>query len=484
MTTGKHNFHVYLSAMNDKHHDAAALLSRLPEENRGELLPAIRKEFLASEKTLVVLDDDPTGTQTCYDVTVLTAWNVSLLVEELKKKPSIIFILTNSRSVSSDRAIAMAREIGCNLIAATKESGRAIVTISRSDSTLRGHFPHEVDALAEALAIPHAVRVLIPAFIEGGRLTIDDIHYIRESEKLVPVAETPFAADKVFGYTHSNLKAWVEEKTAGSVRAADVVSISLDDIRVSGVDIVAHRLLSCGAGQVCVVNACSHKDLEVVVMALLKAEAAGRAFIYRTSATFVPLRAGLPAGKAYIPGPKETRSTHGSLVIVGSYVPKTTRQLRRLLHGSNAHSIEVDVPTVLRNDDHMDYVRHMVIEADRMLRDGRDVVIHTSRELQTASDVEGNLQINNTVSHFLVEVVASISTRPAFIIAKGGITSSDVATKALSTQRAMILGQIIPGVPVWKLDEASRFPGMIYVVFPGNVGDDNALTNVFHRLKS
>lgn len=470
--------------MNDEHHDAAEVLSRLPEESQQELLPAIRKEFLASAKTLVVLDDDPTGTQTCYDVVVLTAWNVSLLIEELRKKPSIIFILTNSRSVSSETAIAMAREIGKNLIAAKRESGREIVVISRSDSTLRGHFPQEVDAIAEALDISRAVRVLIPAFIEGGRLTIDDIHYIHENDKLVPVAETPFAADKVFGYKHSNLKAWVEEKTGGSIRAEEVVSISLTDIRVSGVDMVVTRLLSCAPGTICIVNGCSHKDLEAVVMALLKAEDAGMQFIYRTSATFVPLRAGLAAGKVYIPRAEETHSANGALVIVGSYVPKTTRQLHRLLRENKTHSVEVDVPTILRGNDQATYAGRIIAEVERMLRDGRDVVIHTSRQLQTASDVEGNLRINNTVSRFLVEVLSKTSVRPAFIIAKGGITSSDLATKALATTKAMILGQIIPGVPVWKLDEASRFPGIIYVVFPGNVGDDAALNKVFNQLKS
>ena len=469
--------------MNDKQHDATQILSRLPKEYQEELLPSIRKEFLSCGKTVVVLDDDPTGTQTCYDVVVLTDWHVSLLVEELKKKPSIIFILTNSRSVSAEKAIELAMTIGENLIAAVKESGQEIVVISRSDSTLRGHFPQEVDAIAEALSIPQAVRVLIPAFIEGGRLTIDDVHYIRESDKLVPVSETPFAADTVFGYAHSDLKLWIEEKTAGKVKARDVVSVSLDDVRVKGIDGVADRLASCGAAAVCIVNACSHKDLEVVVMALLKAEAAGKKFIYRTSATFVPIRAGLPAGKTYLPLRKETESVNGALVIVGSYVPKTTRQLQHFLRDSRIRPIEVDVPRILRGDDRTAYAHQIITEAERMLRAGGDVVIHTSRELQVASDAQTNLRINNRVSLFLVEVLSRISVRPGFVIAKGGITASDLATKALSTRKAMILGQVIPGVPVWRLDDTSRFPDMIYVVFPGNVGDDAALTDVFHRLK-
>ena len=469
--------------MNSLHQDAEAVLSGLPPENGGQLLAGIRTMFLNSERTLIVLDDDPTGTQTCYDVVVLTSWSVSLLVEELKKKPSIIFILTNSRSVSAEEAIALAHEIGQNLLIAKERCGREIVVISRSDSTLRGHFPGEVDAIATTLDISHAVRVLVPAFIEGGRFTISDIHYIREQGKLVPVGETPFAADKVFGYRNSNLKKWVEEKTKGNVRAGDVESVSLDDIRLGGVEAVERILASCSPGQICIVNGCSHSDLQVLVMALLKAETAGQTFIYRTSATFVPIRAGLAAGRTYTPQARETASSNGSLVVVGSYVPKTTRQLQNLLEKGTHHSIEIDVPRLLNSANNEKYVDTVLRETMQVLTQGRDVIIHTSRELQTAADAAGNLQINNTVSLFLVRAVAGLTVRPAFIVAKGGITSSDLATKALEAKKALILGQIIPGVPVWKMDSASRFPDIIYIVFPGNVGDDNALTEVCSKLK-
>lgn len=469
--------------MNSSHRDVEAVLSGLPPESGEQLLAQIRTTFLNSERTLIVLDDDPTGTQTCYDVVVLTSWSVSLLVEELKKSPSIIFILTNSRSVSGSEAIALAQEIGQNLLFATEQCRREIVVISRSDSTLRGHFPGEVDAVARTLGISHAVRVLVPAFIEGGRFTIGDVHYIREQGKLVPVGETPFAEDKVFGYGTSNLKEWVEEKTKGQVRAAEVESISLEDLRLRGVEAVKAKLASCSHGQICIVNACSHADLNVLVMALLKAESAGQVFIYRTSATFVPIRAGLAAGKTYIPDAGETASSNGSLVVVGSYVPKTTRQLHNLLQKDTHHSIEIDVPRLLRSPNNEDYCDTIITETERLLTEGRDVVIHTSRDLQTAADAAGNLQINNRVSLFLVRVLAGLTIRPAFIVAKGGITSSDLATKALGAKKALILGQIIPGVPVWKMDDASRFPDIIYVVFPGNVGDDDALTGVCSKLK-
>src|SRR5258708_3033095 len=234
-------------------------LENLPSEYTGELLPAIRKEFRLSGKTVVVLDDDPTGTQTCHDVFVLTAWTVPSIVEELKKKPSILFILTNSRSLPEQVAVQLTLEISLNLKKAAKESGREIVPISRSDSTLRGHFPAEVDAMAKALEMEDAVWILLPPFIERGRFTIDDVHYIVENQECVPVSETPFARDASFGYAHSNLKEWVEEKTKGAVKTAEVMSLSLADMRQGGPQRVCDILLKCTARQICVVNACTYK---------------------------------------------------------------------------------------------------------------------------------------------------------------------------------------------------------------------------------
>src|SRR5258706_2020887 len=246
--------------------------AKLPAEYADELLPSIRTEFIKTGKTDVVLDDDPTGTQTCHDVVVLTAWTVPLIVEELRKRPSILFILTNSRSLPEQAAVQLTLEIGHNLMKAVKESGREIVPISRSDSTLRGHFPAEVDAMAQALSMEDAVWILLPAFIEGGRFTIDDIHYIIENQECVPVSDSPFAKDKSFGYTRSNLKEWVEEKTRGVVKAAEVMSLSLVDIRQGGTQGVCETLLKCSARKICIVNACFHKDLEVFAMGALLAE--------------------------------------------------------------------------------------------------------------------------------------------------------------------------------------------------------------------
>lgn len=465
------------------HLNSDDVMARLPPERERGLLPSIREEFERSEKTVVVLDDDPTGTQTCHDTVVLTSWETPMLVEQLKQKPSILFVLTNSRSMSERDAVMMAEDIGRNLTLAVGTCGRQIAVVSRSDSTLRGHFPAEVDAIGRALGVGKFITVLVPAFIEGGRYTIDDVHYIREGNELIPVAETPFAKDTVFGYKHSDMKEWVEEKTGARIKASDVVSISLTDIRLRGPEAVAERLASCHPGDVCIANACSYGDLEVLVMALLLAEKRGQKFIYRTSASFVSLRAGIAPAKNYTPAKEETQSANGSLIVVGSYVPKTTRQLNYLLEQGTHHRLEVEVPELLRSTDTSLYRKEIVRQTDALLASGKDVAIYTSRRLETGKDAESSLLIHSAVSSFLVSIVKDLQIRPAFIISKGGITSSDLATKGLSAECAHILGPVIDGVPLWKMDAGSKFPGLIYVVFPGNVGDDQALFEVWKKMK-
>ena len=456
-------------------------MAQLPPGYKEVLLASIREEFIKSEKTIVVLDDDPTGTQTCYDVTVLISWRAELITEELKKKPSLLYILTNSRSLPENDAVKLTHEICNNLKAAVKESGREIVIISRSDSTLRGHFPAEVDAIAAALEMKDAIIVLIPAFIEGGRFTIDDVHYITENQELVPVSDTAFAKDLSFGYKNADLKLWIEEKTKGRISAPQVSSISIEDIRVGGPQLVSEKLRSCNNGSICIMNAAGYSDLEVIALGLIKAENAGKKILYRSSATIVPIRAGMESGKIFIPQKSDLAFQNGSLVFVGSHVPKTTRQLNGLLTNGEYNDIEINVAELLQSGETLPLAERISKQTDQLLSAGYNVVIHTSRMLEKGNDAESSLKINALVSDFLVSIMKGITVRPKLIIAKGGITSSDLASKGLSAEKALVLGAVIPGVPVWLMDGKSKFPGITYVVFPGNVGDDGSLLEVYRK---
>jgi uncharacterized protein YgbK (DUF1537 family) len=458
------------------------LLSTLPPEWPHDLRPLIRDHVRESNTKIVVLDDDPTGTQTVHDVPVLTGWSVESLAAELENDGPAFYILTNSRGLSLPEAQSMNSEIGLCLSHAAEKTGRRFVVVSRSDSTLRGHFPGEVEALAESLSQDFDAYIVIPFFLEGGRYTIHDTHYVDEGGRLVPAGDTEFARDRVFGYSSSNLREWVEEKTGKKISALDVLSISLEDVREGGPERVTDRLMNLRDSRVCIVNAAGYRDLEVFVLGLLKAEAAGRRFLYRTAASFVQVRAGI--------SPRPLLSRHhlgvsrsgGGLTVVGSYVPRSTQQLRELMASPGITGIQMEVETVLNENRRPAEIERLVRLADESMQKGEDIVIYTSRKLITGH-AEENLVIGSRVSEALTSVVRRLSSKPRYLVAKGGITASDVATKGLNVKRASVLGQILPGVPVRRLGSESRFPGIPYVVFPGNVGGPAALAEVVAKLR-
>jgi len=457
-----------------------AAFNGLPPPYPESLLPQIQAQLSDHPAMLVVLDDDPTGTQTVYDLPVLTRWSIDALRPMFEQEQRAFYILTNTRSMTETAAIAINREIAANLQEAA--DGHPVSVVSRSDSTLRGHFPAETSTLSEALQVEFDGVLLIPFFEEGGRYTIHNIHYVEEGDHLLPASETPFARDASFGYTTAYLPDWVVEKTQGQISAEMVASISLADLRQAGINRVYDQLCSLTNGTVCIVNAVSYRDLEVLVLALLKAEKSGKRFIYRTAASFVRARLGLAAHPLLAATDLIKDNTHGGLVIVGSYVPKSSTQLEHLLALPDVVGHEIDVSRLLTTE-RASEIQHAVTVAEKNIHDGKTAAIYTSRALITADDRDSNLEIGNRISSGLTAVVRGIETRPAYIIAKGGITSSDTATAALNVQQATVMGQIAAGIPVWKLGQESRFPGMAYIVFPGNVGDDHTLAQIAQQLQ-
>ena len=462
--------------------EKAGLFSGLPDEWQTDLVPQIQALLRETNQKVFVLDDDPTGTQTVHDTIVLTEWTVEALRREMESADAVCYILTNSRSVTAERAAALNREIAHNLQTASQATGRPYTIISRSDSTLRGHFPAETDALAESTESPVDGVLIIPAFMAGGRYTIRGVHYVEEGQLLLPAAATPYAQDNVFGYSHSELRQWVEEKTAGMIAADTVATISMDEIREGGPTAVHGILSRLTDGAVCVVDAVSERDLEVVALACLRAEAAGKGLIYRTAASFAGIRGGIrirpPLGAADM----NPVSEYGGLVVVGSYVKKSSDQLAVLLESGMVKGIELKVDELLDSDDPEAFVAPIVEALTSILSNREHAVVYTSRGLISGQDGISSLRIGQRVSQCLVDITRNLSVIPRFIIAKGGITSSDIATGALAIKRARVLGQILPGIPVWQPDSSSRYPGGAYVVFPGNVGDETALLRALQIL--
>jgi uncharacterized protein YgbK (DUF1537 family) len=360
--------------------------------------------------------------------------------------------------------------------------GYDLVIGYRGDSTLRGHFPSESNALHAALTgrdeLP--ATIFAPYFSEGGRFTIDDTQYVRVGDSLIPAAQTEFARDPRFAYQHSHLPSWLEART-NRVPADEVVCVSIDDLRRRGPEAVTAKLLSVPEGGIALMNAACDRDVEVFVLGLLDAEAAGRRFLYRTSASFVRVRAGIEP-RPLLRG-SELRSRGPGLIVVGSYVQRSSEQLALLTAEDGLAVVELDAGAVIGSAaDQADEVQRASAGVSRAMATGADVVLHTSRRFVEAAGVETQ-HIGSRITSALCEVVARLDRRPGFFIIKGGSTAHGIVKAGLGMRRGVVLGQVLPGVPVWQLGPESRFPGLPVVIFPGNVGEAGALAEARRRIR-
>ncbi|MEL4505266.1 four-carbon acid sugar kinase family protein [Luteococcus sp. H138] len=443
---------------------------------------------MGTTRRLLVLDDDPTGSQCVAGVDVAFQEDPAIPAEVLRNPGATCFVLMNTRALPEAEAVAKNRRILSGVLGAGLAT-EGLHVVSRSDSTLRGHVLAEPSALADVLA-EHGVEVdgflFCPAMIEAGRFTKDDVHYAMVQGQPLQAAETDFAKDATFGYTESNLRNFLEERSEGRVRADEVASIGLEDIRQGGVERVEQILAGVSGRQWVVVNATDYADMEVVTAALARREAQGRSFITRCGPSFVRPLSG-QRGATVLTASDITidshRASHG-LVVVGSHVGLTTRQLTAVQRRGNLAEFELEVPRLLDPATRQQHLEEVGAALRTQLSES-DCVVYTSRDLVRTDSKDESLQIARQVSDAVVQLVASVaSVHPAWVVAKGGITSHEVAAQGLGISHAEVKGQFFPGqVSLFTaLQAPAETIGMPYVVFPGNVGGDEALADAVERL--
>jgi uncharacterized protein YgbK (DUF1537 family) len=414
-----------------------------------------------------------------------------------------VYVLTNTRSLDPTEAAARNEEIVRNALAAAASADPALRLsfVSRSDSTLRGHYPLEPDVIAATITAVNGDTtdgvVIVPAFPDAGRVTIGGVHYMRgtgeDAGQLTPVAETEFARDASFGFANSEMAKYVEEKSGGRFPADSVIVLDLDIIRAStdpniSAKAIADAIDAATDSTPIVADIVTENDLRALSLGLEEAERRGKKLLYRVGPPFVRARIGQEirtelSGEDAFAG--NTPAEAGGLIVVGSHVGVTTRQLNALTaQHSAARTVEIDVEKLLGGNagEHLDETVDTVVAALH----GGDVIVHTSRLLIRTSDAAESLRIARTVSAAVVAVVnRTLKTfPPRFVIAKGGITSSDVAAHGLEIRHAIVRGPMLPGiVSLWEpVDGPAK--GIPYIVFAGNVGDDQSLADVTRKLSN
>lgn len=459
----------------------------------------LSREVAGNTSKIIVLDDDPTGVQTVHGVTVFTDWSMASIERGFREPGKMFFILTNSRSLAEEQTAEVHRDIARTVLDVSRRLGRSFLLVSRGDSTLRGHYPLETEVLRESLEEagdgPYDGEILCPFFREGGRYTWNNVHYVLGKEGLVPCGQTEFARDKTFGYRSSDLRDWVEEKTRGRYSRDRVTMVSVEELRRFDIPGIVSKLLQVsGFGKV-VVNALDYRDLEVFCIALYEVLGTGRRrFLFRTAAGFVRALGGigprplltpgeLRLGEGGRSGQSGSSGSSGScgLIVAGSHTARTTEQLELLGGLPGVEQVRFDSHLVLdRPERWQAEIRRAAALCDRLLSEGKTVCLSTRRErleLNNGSK-EDELRMAVAISQGLTDVVERLRVRPGFLIAKGGITSSDIGTKALKVREAVVAGQVKPGIPVWICGEESKFPGLPYIIFPGNVGEPSTLKEI------
>lgn len=462
------------------------LYSDSAKENIAKLL---ENEYANFKGKIIVLDDDPTGSQCVHDINVYTDYSYQCLLDGFKDDNKMFFILTNSRSFSKEKTSEVHKQIAKDIAKISKDLNIPFILISRGDSTLRGHYPLEMDVLKktleENLDIKYDGEILCPFFDDGNRYTIDDIHYIYANSKLIPCGESEFAKDETFGYKASNLKEYIEEKSNGLNKKEGVLSIDLDLLLKQDYDAILEILLKANNNTKIIVNAVCKENIKVFAICLYRAFKTKK-YLIRSAAALVKEMGNVSSLPLLSSKDFKHPSKNGGLIIVGSHTAKTTKQLEMLKNIPPIVFKEYNSDLVLESNEALDkHSKELAKEASELISEGKSVCIFTNRKLLTLKNdsKEEALKRSVDISKGLVKCVSYLEATPAYVLAKGGITSSDVATKGLKISKAKVLGQIEKGVPVWQSDKNSLFADIPYIVFPGNVGQDDTLLNAIKKLE-
>jgi uncharacterized protein YgbK (DUF1537 family) len=418
---------------------------------------------------LVVLDDDPTGTQAVSGVPVLLDWDARLVAEAARAGARAVYLLTNSRAYPPARA---RERVHAAAAAAVEALGRPRLAL-RGDSTLRTHLLEEYFAVCDAAFGGRTPPLLlVPALPAAGRVTVDGVHLLERDGARVPLHLTEYARDPSFAYSDARLLRWAEERSDGFFRAGDGCEVPLATLRGEGPEALARALgglAEVGAAAVCVPDAETIDDLALVAEGLRLVEGRGAEVLVRSAPTFVAVLSGTLAAERVPPPP----AGGALLVVCGSYVPNTTRQLAALAARRPGSVVEVDA-TALGSSDPEPEVARAAAEAGGRLDAGGLAVVATSRE----GPGEGwSLDVGGRIAHNLARVVARTQPQPAAVLAKGGITSAVTAVEGLGAARADVVGPVADGVALWRLS-ARDGRSVPYVVFPGNVGGEESLADL------
>jgi uncharacterized protein YgbK (DUF1537 family) len=442
----------------------------------------------------VVIDDDPTGSQTVRDCLLLLKWDCLTLVKGFESKSNLFFILANTRSLSENDARLTIEEICKNLktVIASQAYEEEIIFISRGDSTLRGHNFLEPSSINSCLG-PFDATFHIPAFIEGKRLTINGSHFVDKT----PIEKTIFARDKIFGYQTSNVKTLLFQKSKSKINLENIQNLFLADIEIlkdEEDNIVFKTLKNLKNNKHVIVDIENYSQLKKFSLIIKKLNKQKK-FLFRTAASFISSiseKKSFPQSLTFFSNLRirnKEKSLLPGLIVVGSYVELSTIQLKNLLEISFCQPIELDVFEFFKIISSENNQKPRELFKNTFLREirfsfekGKTPVLFTSRKFLSL-DYSEQLNFYNSLAFFIAELVADLKYEIGYLISKGGITTNMVLSNGLNADYVYLEGQIFTGISVvsYNLKNDKKLP---IVTHPGNIGTKDSLVNIWNVFES
>ncbi len=446
---------------------------------------------------IIIFDDDPTGSQTVYGCPLLLNWDEKTLEKAFTKSSPLVFILANTRSLSSVLAVKKTREICSSIKKFFLREGYSkddYFYISRGDSTLRGHGVLEPAILAEELGPFHAT-FHIPAFLEGGRTTENGIHYLNG----IPVHTTDFGHDNIFGFSTSDLAHWIEEKSFGKIQAENILHVEIKHLDMAfnnedGFKSLLSFLSKLENNISVIVDAKLPHHLEILARAI-KVVSKEKRFLFRTAASFINALSELPSNPQDTADLVSLKSKNNhfeykpGLIIVGSHMKLATDQLEVLLKDDFCEGLEIPVSKLAAIFTLEDCYEEILVLEEILLSKIDDIlsvkkvpVLYTTREEMKFSSTSQRMNFGLELAEFMAILVGKINNKFGYIISKGGITTQLLLQKGLNFTQVDLKGQILPGLSIVKSN--SKKCDLPVVTFPGNLGNEKTLLESFRLMES
>lgn len=166
-----------------------------------------------------------------------------------------------------------------------------------------------------------------------------------------------------------------------------MVCIALSDIRALNLDKITGQLCAVRDFQKVVVNAIDYVDVKIVSIALYRAMAKGKHFIFRTAAALVKELGKISTQPLLTREQMIVReSSHGGVIVVGSHTQKTTKQLEELLKLDGIVSVAFDSDLVLEDDAFINETKRVTEKIETIIASGKTAVAYTKRKLMVMED--------------------------------------------------------------------------------------------------